>query len=67
MSKRYTPLPNINNNLELLVKVYRPNQNFPTGGRVSQYLDRIKIGERIQIKYPYGKLHYSGNGKFLFK
>ncbi len=67
VSKRYTPLPNKNNNLELLVKVYRPTENFPTGGRVSQYLDGINLGESIQIKYPYGKVHYSGNGKFLFK
>ncbi len=67
MSKRYTPIPNSKNYLELLVKVYRPNEIFPNGGRVSQYLDKIKIGEKIKIKYPYGKVHYKGNGKFLFK
>lgn len=53
--------------MKLLVKVYRPNNDFPEGGRVSQYLNNIQIGENINVTYPYGKVHYKGNGKFMFK
>ncbi len=53
--------------MELLIKVYKPNENYPKGGRVSQYLDNIKIGEHINIKYPYGKVYYAGNSNFLLK
>jgi hypothetical protein len=70
LSKRYTPIPYANSPPEvmnLLVKVYKPNENFPKGGRVSQYLDRIQIGESISMKYPYGKAIYLGDGQFLFK
>ncbi len=69
VTKRYTPIYSFSesNIISLLVKVYKPNTQFPTGGRVSQYLDAIKIGQNIWIKYPYGKVCYFGNGTFLFK
>jgi cytochrome-b5 reductase len=53
--------------MNLLVKVYSPNSDFPTGGRVSQYLDSLKIGECADIKYPYGKIRYLSDGKFIKK
>jgi hypothetical protein len=68
LTKRYTPIPiHDSNYMNLLVKVYNPNEKFPEGGRVSQYLDSIKLGESIKIKYPYGKVNYLGNGNFIFK
>jgi NAD(P)H-flavin reductase len=50
-----------------LVKVYKPNEIYLNGGKVSQYLDQIKIGETIDIKFPYGKVCYFGGGEFLIK
>lgn len=67
LSKRYTPIPDESGLMKLLVKVYKPCDNFPDGGKVSQYIDSIQIGGDLSIKYPYGKVLYEGNGKFLFK
>jgi ferredoxin-NADP reductase len=53
--------------MNLLIKVYRPCKYYPTGGRISQYLDNIKIGDYIHIKYPYGKCAFFGKGQFYFK
>jgi hypothetical protein len=53
--------------MTLIIKVYRPNENFPVGGRVSQYLDQIKLSEEIEIKFPYGKICYYGAGLFFLK
>jgi hypothetical protein len=53
--------------MNLLIKVYRPNDYYPKGGRTSLYLDRIQIGECINIEYPYGNAFYKGDGEFLFK
>ena len=51
-----------------MIKVYKPKYpTFPIGGRVSQYLDQISINNDIEIKYPFGKVAYKGNGNFLFK
>jgi len=70
LSKRYTPIPYENSNpqiMNLLIKVYRPNDYYPKGGRTSLYLDRIQIGECINIEYPYGNAFYRGEGEFIFK
>lgn len=53
--------------MNLLIKVYRPNDYYPKGGRTSLYLDRIQIGECINIEYPYGNAFYRGEGEFIFK
>jgi len=48
----------------LVVKVYRAgvHPKFPDGGKLSQHLDSLKIGETIDIKGPKGHMEYLGNG-----
>ena len=36
---------------------------YPEGGKMSQYLDNMKIGETIDVRGPSGKLTYFGRGK----
>ena len=40
---------------------------FPDGGKMSQHLDSLKIGETVDMKGPKGHLSYLGKGKFTVK
>jgi len=50
----------------LLIKVYPQNQHpqFPEGGWMSQYLDKLEIGSFVDIKGPNGRIEYLEKGKF---
>jgi len=53
---------------QLVIKVYKPNPpKFPDGGKMSQYLDRLKIGDIIKMKGPKGHMQLFGGGKFQVK
>ena len=69
MSKRYTPISPINARgyFSLLIKVYRPNQTYPSGGVVSQYIDKFHLNENVLVSGPVGKIEYLGQGEMLFK
>jgi len=47
--------------------VYRPTEAHKNGGRVSQYLDSVQIGDYVTMSGPFGKAIYSGNGTFILK
>lgn len=68
VSRKYTPISSINTKgkIEILVKVYFKNvhPNFPEGGIMSQYLNDMSIGEFINVRGPFGKLKYLGDGNF---
>ncbi|XP_036391232.1 NADH-cytochrome b5 reductase 2 [Megalops cyprinoides] len=55
--------------VDLIVKVYYKNThpNYPEGGKMSQYLDSLKIGDTIDFRGPNGLLVYRGNGKFAIR
>lgn len=40
---------------------------FPLGGKMSQYLDSLSIGDSIDVRGPSGRLKYLGKGKFSMK
>jgi cytochrome-b5 reductase len=44
---------------DLCVKIYFPNEKFPQGGQMSQYLESLKIGDSVDVKGPIGKCYYS--------
>ena len=57
VARSYTPVSdNKNNTFDLLVKVYMKNDHFPVGdtrrngGLLSQHLDRMDIGDQIDVK-----------------
>lgn len=62
ISRNYSPVSpeNTVGYFDLCVKVYRPNEKFPQGGLMSQYLDAMTIGEFVEVKGPIGKCYYSG-------
>ncbi|CAN0240529.1 unnamed protein product, partial [Hapterophycus canaliculatus] len=50
-----------------ILQVYYPNDRFPKGGKMSQLLDSLDIGDTIDIKGPVGEIVYLDPGEFLIK
>lgn len=69
--RAYTPVSSDDNvgYVDLVIKVYKRNMHpkFPDGGKMSQYVDSLKIGDKIAFRGPTGKLQYIGNGQFSIK
>lgn len=51
---------------DLVIKVYFKNVHpkFPEGGKMSQHLNDMDIGDSIDVRGPNGHLTYLGKGKF---
>lgn len=66
--RAYTPVTSDDDKgyVDLVIKVYKKNVHpkFPDGGKMSQHLDEMKIGDTIAFRGPSGKIQYHGNGKF---
>lgn len=69
--RSYTPVSSDDDYgyVDLVVKVYFKNVHprFPDGGKMSQYLEGLKIGDTITIRGPAGRLTYLDGGKFSIK
>ncbi|XP_075998736.1 NADH-cytochrome b5 reductase 2 [Genypterus blacodes] len=69
--RAYTPVSSDENqgHVDLVVKVYYKNchPSFPEGGKLSQYLDNMAVGDTIDFRGPNGLLVYEGNGKFSIR
>lgn len=52
-----------------LIQVYFKNVHpkFQEGGKLSQYLENMKLGDTIDVRGPSGRLVYLGKGKFSIK
>lgn len=48
-------------------QVYSPCERFPEGGKMSQLLDSLEIGDTIDIKGPVGEIVYLEPGQLLIK
>jgi len=55
--------------MDLVVKVYPSNVHpkFPEGGKMTQFLEAMAIGDNIDVRGPSGLLVYSGQGEFAIK
>ncbi|XP_010020091.1 PREDICTED: NADH-cytochrome b5 reductase 2, partial [Nestor notabilis] len=69
--RAYTPVSSdeAKGYVDLIIKVYHKNVHpkFPEGGKMSQYLNDMKIGDIIDFRGPNGLLVYKGAGTFLIK
>ncbi|XP_012581193.1 PREDICTED: NADH-cytochrome b5 reductase 2 isoform X2 [Condylura cristata] len=69
--RAYTPVSSDNDRgfVDLIIKVYFKNihPRHPEGGKMTQYLDNMKIGDTILFQGPVGRLFYSEPGKFSMK
>jgi len=55
--------------MDLVIKVYHANVHpkFPEGGKMTQHLESLKLGETIDVRGPSGLLVYNGGGEFAIK
>jgi len=55
--------------MELVVKIYHANVHpkFPDGGKLTQYLESLPIGDTIDVRGPSGLLEYTCKGTFAIK
>nr|CAD7425580.1 unnamed protein product [Timema monikensis] len=69
--RSYTPVTSDDHKgyMDLVIKVYFKNVHpkFPEGGKMSQHLENMKLGETIDVRGPSGRLIYLGGGKFSIK
>ncbi|KAH9518803.1 NADH-cytochrome b5 reductase 3 [Bulinus truncatus] len=67
----YTPVSSDDDKgyMDLVVKVYFKNVHpkFPDGGKMTQYLENMDIGDYIDIRGPNGLLQYVGKGSFKIR
>ena len=62
--RSYTPISEINDQgfMDMLVKVYFDRDGVK-GGKMSQAMDALAIGDPIEMKGPIGKFEYLGHGR----
>lgn len=67
----YTPVTSNKDegHMDLVVKIYFKNVHpkFPDGGKMSQYLESMHIGDTIDVRGPSGLLVYDKPGEFLIR
>ncbi|XP_078423828.1 NADH-cytochrome b5 reductase 3 [Cetorhinus maximus] len=67
----YTPVSSDDDKgfVELVVKVYFKDVHpkFPAGGKMSQYLDSLRLQDVIDFRGPSGLLIYKGKGQFAIR
>lgn len=67
----YTPVTSDDDkgHFDLVIKVYFSNVNprFPDGGKLTQYLEAMNIGDSILVRGPSGNLIYRGKGNFAIR
>ncbi|XP_023077597.1 NADH-cytochrome b5 reductase 3 isoform X4 [Piliocolobus tephrosceles] len=67
----YTPVSSDDDKgfVDLVIKVYFKDTHpkFPAGGKMSQYLESMQIGDTIEFRGPNGLLVYQGKGKFAIR
>jgi cytochrome-b5 reductase len=70
VQRSYTPVSDNSTlgEVSIVVKVYKPlPPKFPNGGKMSQHLDSLSIGDTIRLKGPKGHMEWEGSGHFTVK
>lgn len=69
--RAYTPVSSDEDQgyVDLLVKVYykKVHPSYPEGGKMSQYLDSLTLGDTVDFRGPNGLLVYGGKGQFFIQ
>ena len=69
VERSYTPINDVKHasNFEIVIKIYRPCEKFPDGGKMTRYLESLSVGDKVKIRGPLGRIQYHGHGKFTIK
>jgi len=52
--------------VDVLLKVYGPRGTYPAG-KLSSYMNTLKVGDNVQMRGPNGAVLYHGNGQFTVR
>lgn len=70
ISRKYTPISTLyeRGKFDILIKIYYKGShpNFPEGGILTQWIDKLEIGTDVMMKGPKGRLYYYGDGNFKY-
>ena len=73
IERKYTPTSSDDDlgHFDLVIKVYRPGDTydpprpqFCDGGKMSRFMDSLKIGDMLDLQGPFGHIEYKGCGQF---
>ena len=69
--RAYTPVSSDDDlgTFTLCIKVYFAgvHPKFPDGGKMSQHMEQMDIGDFLKVKGPLGHFEYKGRGRFIVK
>jgi len=67
--RAYTPKTNdlVQGYVDFVIKTYFANEHprFPEGGKMTQHLEGLKVGDKIAFRGPVGEFEYLGKGKYI--
>ena len=65
----YTPVSTDDQegSVTFVIKAYKPCEKFPLGGKVSQHLDGLRVGDSCDFDGPKGMKTYEGGGVFAIR
>ena len=73
VERKYTPTSSDDDlgHFDLVIKVYRPGDTydpprpqFCDGGKMSRFMDSLKVGDMLDLQGPFGHIEYKGCGQF---
>jgi len=68
IERKYTPTTSDDEegHVDLVIKVYKGGviDRFPDGGKMSQFMGKLKVGDKVNLMGPIGMNEYLGHGKF---
>ncbi|KAG7899208.1 hypothetical protein KL935_003518 [Ogataea polymorpha] len=66
--RAYTPKSSkyLRGRLEILIKIYFPNREYPNGGIMTNLIENLQVGNQIEVKGPVGEFEYVKCGHCSF-
>ncbi|KAG7891951.1 hypothetical protein KL907_003299 [Ogataea polymorpha] len=66
--RAYTPKSSksLRGRLEILIKIYFPNREYPKGGIMTNLIENLQVGSQIEVKGPVGEFEYVKCGHCSF-
>ena len=69
MKRYYHPMSKVDDEgvLDLLIKVYLRNMQYPKGGSFTQFMDTMQEGQTMHVTGIAGDIFYVGGSKFMIR
>jgi nitrate reductase (NAD(P)H) len=69
IQRAYTPFSDnsLIGAIDILIKVYMPTKDFPTGGKMTSVLEKMQVGDELELKGPLGGFTFMGKSMVRWK